>query len=397
VPAPRRVLFVNPTGDISGAEKSLLVLLSGLDRAAFQPIVWCPFEGPLVAACRQAGVPVVIGPVTGVTGGRPRFVARELAHGVRQALSFARYLRAQRIDVLHVNSFRVALACSLGARLVRVPVVWHVRDIPASPGKQRAITLLASLLADRILVVSRAVEAVFRLGRTPLARVRLVYNGIDMRSMEPRADRETTRGALGLKPDDFVVGCFTQLHPKKGQHVLLEAAAAVVGSLPSARFLIAGDRIRTAFRVPRDWTAYPEQLRRLHGRLELGERAMFLGFREDIPDLLAALDVFAHTPTAPDPLPRCVLEAMAAGVPLVCTGTGGTRELVTHDVSALLVAPGAVDQVAAAILALARDPGRRDALARAARRRAEAAFSVERCVAAVQAVYHELVDGGTGR
>jgi len=177
------------------------------------------------------------------------------------------------------------------------------------------------------------------------------------------------------------------LTPWKGHVDFLSIAMSVTSSLPTARFLIAGGAIyETA-----GHTGYADALMRRTVDLGLGGRVLFLGAREDIPDILASLDVLVHCPTAPEPFGRGVAEAMAVGRPVVAARAGGTQEIVEHDVTGVLVTAGDVRGFSTAVLRLLRDPELRERLGLAARLRAESMFQVDAHAQQVIDAYRNLV------
>ena len=164
-----------------------------------------------------------------------------------------------------------------------------------------------------------------------------------------------------------MVGVFSRLAPWKGQHVLIDALTAV----PDVHALFVGDAL-----FPGDET-YAEQLRVQARRHGLTHRVHFLGFRDDIPTLMHAVDVVAHTSTAPEPFGRVIVEGMLAGRPVVATRAGGPTEIIQDDVNGKLVPPGDADQLANVLRAFLSDPATTTRLAERGRKDARARFSID--------------------
>jgi len=392
------ILYVNTTGDTSGAENSLLVLLKQLDRRFFIPRLLCPFEGSFTHSARQAGIPVTIAPVQAFTlEGSPAILLGNLVRSFQFGWQFARYLRREQIQLLHINSFRIAVGCGLAGRLAGIPVVWHVRDFPPHPVKRWVVMLLSLLLADRVITVSEAAAETFRLGGRRLSRVEVIYNGIDADQFQPDVSRrEKMRAELGLESGSTLIVNVGALYPWKGQDLFLRAAARLTARRPDARFLVIGDQLRMVHPLSAEFHHFKERLLQLHEALQLQDVVRFLGARPDVPDLLQAADIFVHTAIWPDPLPRSVLEAMASGKAIVAPAIGGIPEMVRQGESAVLYPPGDLDQLTEAIAGLIADPQRRAALGEAARREASRRFTVSAHVQAVEAVYRSFLTQARG-
>ncbi len=197
-----------------------------------------------------------------------------------------------------------------------------------------------------------------------------IYNPVDLDRFHPDRSGARIRATLGIAQDAPLVGMVAHLTPWKGHTDFISIAMTVTSALPTARFLIAGGAIYETS----GHTGYAEGLIRRTVDLGLGGRVLFLGAREDVPDILSALDVLVHCPTAPEPFGRGVAEAMAVGKPVVAARNGGIPEIVEHDVTGLLCTPGDVRGFSTAVLRLLRDPELRTRLGIAARLRAEALF-----------------------
>jgi len=207
----------------------------------------------------------------------------------------------------------------------------------------------------------------------------LIRSGIDPSEFAPRPPgRNRVRKELGVHADDILVGSVACLKPQKSPLDFVAAAEEAGRDNPRLRFVLAGDgELRTLVEAAaRDSV--------------LGERFRLLGWRRDIPDLLSALDVFVLTSRF-EGLPRAVLQAMVAGVPVVATAVGGTPEVVENGTTGLLVAPDAPSEVARAVSLLGGDPALRHRLAAAARSRVDEQFDIRRMVRTLDDLYAELL------
>lgn len=362
----RRLLHLIDTGGPGGAETMFLRLAAGLETRGWDAIPVVSREGWLAAQLRDHGLePVILPPGT---GGRLAYLGRIL-----------RLARGERVSAILAHLLGAGFYASLAGRLAGLPVVTVLhgqKDIEGS----RLLRLRGRVLAlprGRTVFVSGALRGALQpvLGLSD-GRCAVIHNGVDIaRFGQPASGR--LRAALGLAPGQLLIGAVGNLRPPKAYDVLLEAAAEVARRHPGAYFVVAGEG-----RPP-----LLDELEALRDRLGLQDRFRFLGLVEDIPGLLAELDLFVLSSSREGFSIACV-EAMAAGRPVVATRSGGPEEIVEDGVSGRLVGPGNAEALAGAILELVADPELRSRLARAGRRRAEQRFSFD----GVLTAYGELLD-----
>jgi glycosyltransferase involved in cell wall biosynthesis len=294
------------------------------------------------------------------------------------------------VDLVHTHSSKAGILGRAAARLAGVGAVVHTVHgwsfNAFQPSAQRrlyvALERAAAGVTDRLICVSSADRELglrSRIGEP--SRYRIVRSGIDPTAFAPAPGaRERAREALGFAPGTVVVGTIANLKPQKAPLDFVEAARLALARDPSLRFVFAGDgELR------------PE-VERAIARAGLGGSVLLLGWREDVADVLAALDVFLLTSLF-EGLPRSVLQAIAAERPVVVTDTGGTAEIVENGVTGFLVPPGDPAAAAAAVVALAGDPALRARFAASARGRLGDEFDVGRMVREVEAIYDELLNG----
>jgi glycosyltransferase involved in cell wall biosynthesis len=382
----RRVLYLNPTADLYGASSCLLNVLRSLDRSRFGAAVVLPMHGPLEARLSELGVPCFVVPgLTVLRRGllRPVGLAALAASLLPAARRVARIARAIEVDLIHTNS-SVVLSGALAARLAHRPHVWHVREITADqPLLWRWFGPLMLHTSERVVCVSKATAAQFEPFRAG-SRVRVIYDGLDRGRVRSSLDAAQARATFGLSPEAIVVGSMGYLNPRKGADVLIEAVARVKAHFEGpVRLLIAGAPF------PGN-EAYLAELHRQVQALGVSEEVRFAGFVDDVAAFLAALDVFAFAARAPEGFGMAVAEAMAAGVPVIATRLGGILEVVEDGQSGLLVLPGSVGALAAALLRLLRDPAERARLSANGRAEAAQRLNLRCAVAALESLYLEL-------
>jgi glycosyltransferase involved in cell wall biosynthesis len=322
---------------------------------------------PASLLLREQGIPVH-------HFGRSRFDPRILS----DLVAFGRRHRAR---ILHVHGYAAADFGRLASRLLGARLVLHEHFAdPQMPAYQGWADRALSSLTDRAIAVSESTrQFLVRERHVPAERVRLIWNGAPLDEFAPvgRGIGLAVRKELGLPAEAVVVGTVGRLNEQKGHRYLVDAAARLLSSGQPVRVLVVGDGDRL------------EALRSQARGLGVADRIVFAGHRQDIPAILAAIDVLCISSTY-EGTPLALFEAMAAGKPIVSTAVDGCREVLEHGHTALLVPPRDSEALAAALLRLVGDPSEREALGRnalAASRR----FDIRGCVAQMQDLYDEVL------
>ncbi|MBN3927644.1 glycosyltransferase family 4 protein [Nostoc sp. NMS4] len=251
--------------------------------------------------------------------------------------------KAREYDLIYANTQKALVVGALASFFSRRPLVYHLHDILSqehfSQTNLRIAINLANRFASLVIANSQASQTAFVQagGRTDIVEV--VYNGFEPKKYQTdKSDINKLRQQLGLE-GKFVVGHFSRLAPWKGQHILIEALAKCP---PEVTVILVGD----ALFGEQD---YVQKLHQQVSQLRLENRVKFLGFRSDIPQLMAACDLVAHTSTSPEPFGRVIVEAMLCEKPVVAAKAGGVMELVEHGFNGFLVTPGEPQELAQVI------------------------------------------------
>jgi glycosyltransferase involved in cell wall biosynthesis len=364
---PVRVVEVLATGTAGGAQEHVYTLLSRLDRGRYIPSVVSLSSG--AAARRIAGLEI------------PVLVLDEPDDAVAVGALTA-HLADVRPDVIHNHMYRAELvgtraAIALGVIGVRRPyVVSTVHSSRVREPQDREELRRLTPRMDRLIAVSRAmVEKIEDEGRVG-APVDLVYNGVDLHRYDHQEPCCTLREEYGMPPDASIVGVVARLEHEKGHRTLLEAWPRVLAQVPDAYLLVVGEGHLRA------------DLEQLAADLGIADRVVFVGRRDDIPAVTAALDV-AVLPSYREAQGIVVLEAMALSRPIVATRVGGIPEMIEDGVSGLLVPPHDAPALAAAIARLLVDHPLADTIARRGHDVVHDRFSVEFMVRAIEDMYDE--------
>ncbi|MGQ9630360.1 MAG: glycosyltransferase family 4 protein [bacterium] len=364
------IAFVDYSEGWSGAVKRVLMLCRGLmDRGHNVVLIAKPGDS-LSLAARSAGIKVE--EIKILNDGDPGALWR-----------ICGVIRRERIDIVDIYHHRAYWLASLAARLMGVRGVLLNRNVTL-PMKHRWLDrFLLNVLVDRVVAVSEAIKRglVENMGLDP-RRVEVIYSSREMNEFSSPI-QSSIREELAIPEDAPLIGIVSRLDPLKGHAVLIRAMAKVVEEIPEAKLLIVG------------CGGEEEALRALVRELGLSDSVVFAGFREDVPRVLRALDVFTR-PSLEEGLGSAIIEAMAAGRPVVATREGGIPELVEDGRTGLLVPPGDVDGLADALIFILRNRGAARDMASKAREFAERNFSADSMIRRTEAVYMELCSAPRG-
>jgi glycosyltransferase involved in cell wall biosynthesis len=394
-----RILLVNTAARLGGAERSLLELALAIDRERFELLAVVGGEGPLAEALGAGGVEVEIVPMERLERTvNPIRLAGHVVAVAGASGSIAGIVRERGAELIHSNGVQSQVYAGEGAKRAGVPCVWHARDM-VSPGP------LAGRVygnASRVIAISDAVRSHLLGTGAPSDKVRLVRNGLDLSAFAEAAPREDARRELGLDPGAFVAGTAGVFVPWKKHEDFIRAFDLLCGKELDENSARAGGAVEVASLVPAravvfggdlfgDQGAYAFELRKLADELG-GGRIVFAGWREDMAAMLPALDVFVSASEG-EPFGRVVVEAMAAGVPVVSTDSGGKGEIVEDGKTGILVPQGDVGSISRAMDELRRDPDMRARMSSEGRRVALEKFAVDRAAREVEAVWDEVLGG----
>jgi glycosyltransferase involved in cell wall biosynthesis len=390
-----KVLYVSHTAVVSGAERSLLDLLGALPRTV-APLLATP-AGPLQVLAQERGIATTA--IVGTAGSlrlHPLHTPRALAQMAVAGWQVRRAAARHGADVVHANSIRAGIVLAF-ARLRATPTIVHVRDcLPRGRVSTATLRLIAATATT--VVANSAYTAASVLAAAPSARVEVVHNAVDLRRFDPEAiDRAQARTRLGRAGERrLLLGVVAQLSPWKGQDTAIEALSLLCREGLDAQLLLVGSAKFVASSTRFDNEDYVARLHELVAAADLEDRVSWLGEREDVAQIVRALDVLL-LPSWEEPFGRALIEAMALGVPVVATDVGGPREIVQEGREGYLVAPRQPDAWARAIARVAQSADGGAAMGRAGRERAAQLFTIARHVHATLDCYERAIAQTGGR
>lgn len=377
---PSKVAHLVTRLDLGGAQQNTLHTVRHLDRASFEPLLICGRGGMLDDEARED------------PSFRTVFVdslLRDISpfHDLLALLELTRIFLAEKPDLLHTHSSKAGILGRLAAAVAGVPVVvhtyhgfgFHDRQPPVVKGLYVLLERLCARFTDALIFVSRAniaYAAEHGIAR-PDAAV-LIRSGVALSGLPASVDAAQLKMSAGVGMHKPLVVSIGNLKPQKNVADLLEAAALSLRDLPEARFVFIGDG---------------PQRRALEARafaLGLNDRFIFLGWRRDAAQWLAAADVFAMT-SLWEGLPRALVEAMKSGKPAVCYATDGVVDLIKNGETGFMVEPGDHAALAARVTELLKDEPLRKRIGEAAASAIGPEFDIDGMVRAQEALYARLL------
>lgn len=375
-----RVAFLNGSGQPGGGEIALAELAAAVEECE----IFLFEEGPAADLFRSRGLVVHIRSMSrkllthskesGLPG--PGLALDALG----QAWRLSRELR--RFDVVHCNNQKAWVLGAFASALARRSVVWHLHDILSrehfSASKIGLAVALARWRKAKVIANSRASADAFVAAGGRSDRVEVLHNPVDPVPFEQAIPLPGLRAELGCADGEPLWAIFSRLASWKGQHVAIEALSRV----PRGHLALVG----APFFGEEPWEM---RLREMVQCLGLDRRVHFLGFRRDVPRLLATVDGAIHASTAPEPFGLVILEAQLAGKPVVATAAGGALEIVVPGKNGWLVPPGDVPALAGVLAGWLEDPEAARRIGRAAGRSARLAFDADRLRSRFRAILAE--------
>jgi glycosyltransferase involved in cell wall biosynthesis len=366
-----KVLYVFAALPVGGAEEVLVTEVEGLDRTLFEPLVCVLSEkGPVGEMIESRGIPVVA---------LHRMKSHRFDHRIIRDLY--RLIKDEKAEVVHTHLYDGNKYGRLAGGLARVPcLISHYHNVyPRRRTKYHLINWILSYLNDRIIAVSQAVkESVVAYDRISPRKIQVIYNGIDLSRFKGDFKGAEVRQMFGVKPGDFLIGIVARLEEQKGHIYLFRALRHLIPEFPRIKVLVVGEgTLRSALE---------SQVR----QMGLSEQVLFLGTRKDIPEILASLDLFV-LPSLWEGFGLAIVEAMAMGIPVVATAIGGVDEVIRTGQDGLLIPPGEVPSLVAALRGGILDPQKYRGMGQQGKKTAGQKFTQAHHLLQLQDLYLEVL------
>jgi glycosyltransferase involved in cell wall biosynthesis len=352
--------------DIGGSEILARRLALGLTSRLYACSLYAVHDdGPLAGLLRADGIPC-------------RAFSRKGKWDLKPLVRLVRQFRADGTKVVHTHHLGQLLYGGLAGRLAGCRVI-HTEHDYYSLSRPRAQQLLRVLtrLADRVTAVAEPVRS-FLEGTVglPASKLITIQNGVEIHRYEAAIPYD--RKEWDLENSDVIIGCVARLSPEKGHTVLLQAFRKTISRHPQARLVLIGDGEER------------ERLQHLAAELNIGHFVRFLGLRADVPEVLAACDLFT-LPSIQEGFPMVILEALAAGKAVIASEVGAIPDAIRHGATGLLVPPGDADALASALCLLIEDEEVRQRLGQSGREFVREAYDFDRTVGRYDDLYQRVL------
>ena len=336
-----KVLFLDQSGKPGGAELCLVDIAKPYGENA---LVGLFADGDFRKLLEENQVPVEVLTTQAIKVGKQSGLLQALG-SLGQIIPLINQVvqRARKYDLIYANTQKALVVGAIASFLARRPLVYHLHDILSlehfSKTNLRVAVNLINRCAALVIANSQASKMAFLEAGGKPDLVRVVYNGFAAKNYEvDELEVRNLRENLKLE-DKFVIGHFSRLSPWKGQHILIDALSQCPQDVV---VILVGDALFGE-------QEYVQDLHQKVTALGLENRVKFLGFRADIPQLMAMCDLITHTSTAPEPFGRVIVEAMLCGKPVIASQAGGAMELVEDGINGFLVTPGEPQELAQVI------------------------------------------------
>jgi len=361
-----KILHLIQTSGPGGAEKLLLTLAKN-SKDQYTSIIGLLKNGWLLKQLQNHDVKVKIIPSDG-------------SFDLKLIKNLVDIIKKEKIDLIHSHLLDMNFYSSLAAKVAGIPhISTEHGDIHHTSKKLDKKTLIKakaiSHFSDKIVFVSKFTRDKFlKLSKVPKQKIAIIYNGIDLKEYEQSINIQSKKAEIGIKNNEFVIGNVANLYPVKGQIYLLKAAAKIIKEFPNTKFLFIGRG------------ELEEKLKKEAQNLGIAPHIKFLGFRNDVKELLKIMDVFVLCSLS-EGLPLSLIEAMASKVPIVAAKVGGIPEAIIHNHSGLLVPPKDPEALTNAILKILKNSNLATSLAENAYKRFLKHFTIKKMVSRYEQLY----------
>ncbi|MFC3416613.1 glycosyltransferase family 4 protein [Algoriphagus hitonicola] len=364
-----KILALHSGADLYGSSRIFLETLSVFRQQRIEILVILPHSGPLVKKLEELGVEVQIKNL-GILR-RKYFTSLGLFNRLKRILQayrfFDRLHQRHQFDVVYSNTLAVTVG-AFWAKRNQIPHSWHIHEI--IPGPKILLRFLVYLLdqsTPQPIAVSQAVANHWQ-RRLKISQVKVIHNGLAYDTF--LSAKAPLKMELNLAEKTLLIGMIGRINPGKGQVFFLQLAEKLLSAHQNLHFVLVGDPYP-------GYESILEKIRKEIRNNKLEARISYLGFRRDIPEVMASLDIFVLPSILPDSFPTVILEAMAAGKPIVATQSGGASEMVISGETGFLIPIGDVESGVNGLEKLILDEQLRESMGEKGRNRVLAEFSLE--------------------
>ena len=346
---------------MGGIEYNAIHLAEALDKSRFSVVFVCPGEEKLTNELKSNRMPFILykGPHFLSTSNRifggiifnPFATLYNFLNFPYLSFHLFKILRKEKFDLVITKGLLANFYGSLASWLAGIPCLWDMQEIVSKKKCFGLISLILNIwvkiFAKGVILPSEAIRGQFLKSVHP--KTFLVPNGIDIEKYHPGVDPQPVRKEWNIKETEVLIGHIARFTYWKGQKDFVEAAEWIAKEIPNAKFVLVGSPVF-------ENEAYEREVKELTRELGLNGRVLFPGFRDDLANVMAALDIFVHCSVEPEGCPITLITAMAMAKPVVCTEVLGNKEIISDATQAILIPPDQPEALAKALLRIIRDP-----------------------------------------
>jgi len=365
----KRILHSIDTTGPGGAEIVFLQLIKGLDKSKFVSYAVISGTGWLSNELQKITKQVF-------------FVESKGAFNFRYLLKLIKIIKSNKIDIIQSHLLGSNLYCSIAGFLCGIPVISTFHGFVDVQGNDKLLHLKARIInlgSHNIVFVSKHLFSHFQRFNFSLKKAVVVYNGVDASAFSPKRN-ENGRTLLGFNKKDILIGSVGNIRVSKGYDYLMRAARIVVNKYPHCVFVVAGEASGDLY----------ADLLSLREKLRLENNFFFLGYRKDTAELLNSLDIFV-LPSVSEGFSIATIEAMAVGVPVVVTKSGGPEEIIENNSNGILVRAQDAISLSNGIIEFIENPESRQKMILEGLRAVKTKFSSKHMIANYQKLYNEVI------
>ena len=361
-----------------------------LDTGRFQSVVFFSRRTadiePVIQEYNKSGIPVCFIPhMRPSISNTPAEYLKVFTEAPSVLHSMIKSIKENHIDIIHTNTIG-DLQAMVAAHIIGVPLVATIREIYTKPRwATYLLSMIVYFLANRITCVSDAVKNEMFSFDKGQGKVSVINNGIDTEYFDPTKVNSGIRNDFQIPVRTKIIGVIGLLDPWKGQNVVIESIPDVLKNYSNVMFLIIGGESKNANKL-----GYRDKLVLRAQELGISDKVIFTGFRKDIRNVLAGLDIFIHSSISPDPFPTAVLEAMSMEKPVIASKSGGVLEQIEDEKDGILISPNNSEELAHELEFLLSNPVRAESLGKEGRISVIKKFNWERSINSLTEIYEDL-------
>jgi glycosyltransferase involved in cell wall biosynthesis len=370
-----RILYINHSTYIAGGEISLSQLINYCQTMGIEMYILLPQQGKFSEMLNKYNIKTFY---LKLEYKRNRYL--RIFFYLIYSFKLCKFLLKKNIDLVHANSLRSSIDNALGAKLARVKIIGHIRDIRLLGGKSIfLLNLLTIIIANSAATKKHLLKEGVK-GK----KIKIIYNGVDLNNYDYLKSPDVFRKKYHIKSCVPLIGIIGQLCERKGIIFFIEAAKKLSERMPKTTYIVVGDDLLNKGK-------YRQKMEAMVKRFGLEQKFIFTGFVKEIPEVMAAIDILILA-SLQEPFGRVVIEAMAMKKPVIATKVGGVSEIVLNGESGFLIPPSDSDAIANKAFVLLKDKKLAKIMGERGRCRVEKYFTIQQNIENITALYKDILE-----